>query len=67
MAQSTAEAEFVVAAATVNQAIWLRKLMEGLQQNEEESTEIFVDNQVVIAILVDNEEEPNISISSFTS
>ena len=50
IAQSTAEAEYVVASAAVNQAIWIRKLMVDLQMEQKESTQILVDNQAAIAI-----------------
>lgn len=46
VAQSTAEAEFIV----VNQALWLWKIMIDLQLEQKGGTEIFVDNQAVIAI-----------------
>ena len=50
MAQSTAEAEFVAATASVNQALWLRKILMDLNLEQKESTKIFVDNQATIAI-----------------
>lgn len=50
IARSTAEAEFVAAAAAVNQALWLRKILEDLHLEQKEETEIFVDNQAIIAI-----------------
>lgn len=50
VAQSTAEAEYVAAAAAVNQALWLRKLMTDLKMDQNEATKIFVDNQAAIAI-----------------
>lgn len=50
VAQSTAEAEYVAAASTANQAIWLRKILFDLQQPEEEPTTIFVDNKSAISI-----------------
>ena len=50
VAQSTAEAEYVAAAGAVNQALWLRKLLEDLKHTQEEGTEIYVDNQAAIAI-----------------
>ncbi|KAK2371233.1 secreted RxLR effector protein [Trifolium repens] len=52
IAQSTAEAEYIAAAA-VNQAIWIRKLMTDLHMNQTESTKIFVDNQAAISIAND--------------
>ncbi|KAG8499828.1 hypothetical protein CXB51_006266 [Gossypium anomalum] len=45
VAQSTAEAEYIAAAAAVNQAIWLRKLLFDLNEYQSEVTEIMVDNQ----------------------
>jgi hypothetical protein len=50
VAQSTAEAEFIAATAAVNQALWLQKLLRDLHIEEEEATEISVDNQAAIAI-----------------
>ncbi|KAH9679707.1 hypothetical protein KPL71_026242 [Citrus sinensis] len=50
VAQSTAEAEFVAATAAVNQALWLRKVLFDLNLEQEESTEILVDNKAAIAI-----------------
>jgi len=50
VAQSTAEAEFIAATAAMNQALWLQKLLRDLQMEEEEATEISVDNQAAIAI-----------------
>ncbi|KAM7516070.1 hypothetical protein LguiA_005653 [Lonicera macranthoides] len=50
IAQSTAEAEYVAAAAAVNQALWIRKLMIDLHMEQQEGTQIFVDNQAAISI-----------------
>lgn len=50
VAQSTAEAEFTAAIATVNQALWLRKILIDLNLEQMESTKILVDNQAAIAI-----------------
>ncbi|CAL5368182.1 unnamed protein product [Camellia sinensis] len=52
IAQSTAEAEaeYVAATAAVNQALWIRKLMTDLHMEQQESTQIFVDNQAAISI-----------------
>lgn len=49
-AQSTAEPEYISAAAAVNQAIWLRKVMLDLRQIQEEPTVIFCDNQSAVAM-----------------
>ena len=50
IAQSTAEAEYVVVVAIVNQALWIKKLMADLFMKQKEKTQILVDNQVVISI-----------------
>ncbi|WVZ15253.1 hypothetical protein V8G54_012819 [Vigna mungo] len=50
IAQSTAEAEYVAAAAAVNQTVWIRKIMADLHIEQEGSTNIFVDNQAAISI-----------------
>ncbi|KAG8480542.1 hypothetical protein CXB51_024610 [Gossypium anomalum] len=50
VAQSTAEVEYIAAATAVNQAIWLRKLLFDLNEDQSEATEIMVDNQSVVAI-----------------
>ncbi|KAG8489409.1 hypothetical protein CXB51_017388 [Gossypium anomalum] len=50
VAQSTAEAEYIAAATTVNQAIWLRKLLDDLNARQMEATEIKVDNQSAVTI-----------------
>ncbi|KAG8492771.1 hypothetical protein CXB51_010255 [Gossypium anomalum] len=49
VAQSTAEAEYIVAAAVI-QAIWLRKLLYDFNEEQLEPTEIKVDNQSAVAI-----------------
>ncbi|KAK5776596.1 hypothetical protein PVK06_044556 [Gossypium arboreum] len=50
VALSTAEAEYIAAAAAVNQAIWLRKLLCDLNEEQIESNEIRIDNQSAVAI-----------------
>ena len=50
IAQSTAKVEYVAAAAAVNQALWIRKLMADLHMEQKESTQILVDNQPAISI-----------------
>ncbi|KAL4025974.1 hypothetical protein IC575_014380 [Cucumis melo] len=50
VAQSTAEAEFIAATATANQALWLRKILLDLDLEQKKSTEILVDNKAAIAI-----------------
>ena len=48
--QSTAEAKFVAAALTVNQALWLRKILVDLHIKQAKPTDVFVDNQAAIFI-----------------
>ncbi|KAK5844859.1 hypothetical protein PVK06_001002 [Gossypium arboreum] len=50
VAQSAAEAEYIAAAAAVNQAIWLRKLLCDLNEEQTQATEIRVNNQSIVAI-----------------
>ncbi|KAG6474130.1 hypothetical protein ZIOFF_068054 [Zingiber officinale] len=50
VAQSTAEAEFVAATSAVNQAIWLRKLLNDMSYIMEKETKVSVDNQATLAI-----------------
>ncbi|KAE8691461.1 transcription factor TCP14-like [Hibiscus syriacus] len=50
VAQSTAEAEFIITTAIVNKALWLRNILLDLDLKQKERTKIFVDNQVAIAI-----------------
>ena len=52
--ESTAEAEYVAANATVNQAIWIRKTLADLHMKQNEPTQIYVDNQAAIAISNDS-------------
>ncbi|RVX15338.1 Copia protein [Vitis vinifera] len=44
------KAEFVAATVTVNQALWLRKKLVDLHMKQTQGTEVFVDNQAIIAI-----------------
>ena len=48
--QSTAEAEYIVAASIVNQAIWLRKMMKDLGHEQTEATKIMCDNSSAVSI-----------------
>ncbi|KAK2988263.1 hypothetical protein RJ640_003134 [Escallonia rubra] len=50
VALSTCEAEYVAAASCVCHAIWLRKLLEELQQKQEDATKIYIDNKSAIAL-----------------
>ncbi|RVX18719.1 Retrovirus-related Pol polyprotein from transposon TNT 1-94 [Vitis vinifera] len=63
IAQSTAEAEYVAANATVNQAIWIRKILADLHMKQNEPTQIHVDNQAAIAISNDSVFMARLSIS----
>ena len=48
MAQSTAKAEYIAAAA--NQVLWIRKLLTDLNMEQTGSTQVFLDNQAAISI-----------------
>ncbi|XP_071700490.1 uncharacterized protein [Rutidosis leptorrhynchoides] len=50
VAQSPAEAEYVAAANSANQAIWLRRILEDMGEKQNEATQIFCDNKSAIAI-----------------
>ena len=53
IAQSTTEAEYVAVVAVVNQVLWIMKLMTNLHMEQEDSTQLFVDNQTAISIAND--------------
>ncbi|CAJ2645183.1 unnamed protein product [Trifolium pratense] len=48
--QSSAEAEYISAAAATNQTIWLRKILSDVGQFQSKATVIWVDNKSAIAI-----------------
>jgi len=50
VAQSTAEVEFIAATATVNQVLWLKKILYDLHFQQKNKIEVLVDNQAAIAI-----------------
>ncbi|KAK4402464.1 Retrovirus-related Pol polyprotein from transposon TNT 1-94 [Sesamum angolense] len=50
VAQSSAEAEYIAAAATSSIAIWLRRILEDMGEKQEEPTTIYCDNKSAIAI-----------------
>lgn len=51
MAQSTAETEYIAAAATIaNQAIWLRKILNELGMEQQNPALTHVDNRSAMAI-----------------
>jgi hypothetical protein len=50
IAQSIAEAEYVAATATTNQAFWLRKILTDLDMKQRKATKVNIDNQAAIAI-----------------
>ena len=50
VAQSIAEAEFIVATAAVNQVLWLKKILYDLHFEQKNKIKVFVDNQAAIAI-----------------
>lgn len=49
-AQSSAEAEYVAAASTTSQAIWLRKILEDMGEVQSRATDIFCDSKSAIAM-----------------
>ncbi|XP_059295489.1 peroxidase 21-like [Lycium ferocissimum] len=50
VAQSSAEAEYIVIASATNQALWLRKILYDSEQNGIEATVIKVDNKSAISM-----------------
>ncbi|GKV36117.1 hypothetical protein SLEP1_g44285 [Rubroshorea leprosula] len=50
IAHSTAEAEYIVAAIVVDQAIWLRKLLVDVHHAQSNPTEMLCDSKAAIAI-----------------
>lgn len=48
--QSTTEAKYIVVASTVNQAIWLRKMVKDLGHEQTEATKIMCDNSSTVSI-----------------
>ncbi|XP_015167259.1 uncharacterized mitochondrial protein AtMg00810-like [Solanum tuberosum] len=49
-AQSTSEAEYIACASTVNQAIWLRKMLKDLGHEQTEATKIMCDKSSAVSI-----------------
>lgn len=52
---STTEAEYVAASTAAKEAIWLRRLLEGIGQQCERETILFVDNQSTIRLAKNRE------------
>lgn len=50
VAQSTAEAEYIAAAAAVNQAIWLRKVLTDVGHDQVDATTILCDSKSAVAM-----------------
>ena len=50
IAQSTTESEYVAAVAAVNQAHQKQKVMTNLHMEQQEGTQIFVNNQAALSI-----------------
>ena len=49
-AQSTVEAEYIAAASAINQALWLKKILKDLGQEQVEATNIMCDNTSTVSI-----------------
>lgn len=47
---SSAEAEYVVATSASCQAVWMRRVLKDLKQEQEEATKIYCDNNSAIAL-----------------
>ena len=47
---SSAEAEYVAATSAACQAVWLRRVLDGLKQKQQGSTAIYCDNTSAIAL-----------------
>ncbi|XP_071694431.1 uncharacterized protein [Rutidosis leptorrhynchoides] len=50
VAQSSAEAKYVAAANSANQAKWLRRILEDMGEKQDETTQILRDNKSAIAM-----------------
>jgi len=50
VAWSTCQAEYIFSTSYVCHAIWLRKLLEDLQQKQNKATKIFIVNKSAIAL-----------------
>ena len=51
VALSSCESEFIAATAAATQAIWLKRLLRNLTQEEEEKITLWVDNKSAIALM----------------
>lgn len=50
VALSSTEAEYVAATSAACEAVWLRRILDDLQQTSEEATTIYCDNMSAIAM-----------------
>lgn len=49
-ALSSTEAEYITASSATCQALWMQKLLEDMNERQSESTVIYCDNKLAIAI-----------------
>lgn len=50
VAQSSAEAEYVVVTKVASQAVWLQRILEDIREKQEGGTILYCDNKLTIAI-----------------
>ena len=54
MTLSSVEVEYIVATSTTCQAVWLRRVFDGLNQKQQGSTTIYCDNTSSIALFANS-------------
>ena len=48
---STTESEYVAASAGGKEVVWMRRLLQDIGRREDQSTELFIDNQSAIKLV----------------